>query len=144
MRAPLVFLLVLLTACASGSTPISGDFRNVRGLTMTLRIEPSVVERGQGVTMGINVQNNTGREETLRFPSGQRYDFWITEDDREVWRWSEGMLFTQAVETLEIPGGSGESFGETWRADESGELTVHAELMAEGFTGELTGEVEVR
>lgn len=138
-------LLLSAAACASGSTPISGDFRNVEGMTMTLRVEPSVAELGQGVTLSINLQNNTGREETLTFPSGKRYDFWITDaDDEELWRWSEGKFFTQAVENVAVPGGSGESFSETWRAEASGDFTVHAELFAERFTGELTGELEVR
>lgn len=147
MRGALLGVIVLVTAaaCASGSEPISGDFRNVEGMTMTLRVDPSVAELGQGVALSINVQNNTGREETLTFPSGKLYDFWITDaDDEELWRWSEGRFFTQAVENVQVPGGSGESFSETWRADTSGELTVHAELLAQRFTGELTGELEVR
>lgn len=139
-----VLVVVATSACASGSDPISGDFRNVEGITMTLRVDPAVAELGQGVTLSINLQNNTGRDETLTFPSGKKFDFWITDGAEEVWRWSEGMFFTQAVEEVEIPGGSGESFSQTWRAATTGELTVHAELFAERFTGEMTGELEVR
>lgn len=137
-------LALLLVACAQGGDPISGDARNVGGVTMTFRIDPAVVKRGRSVQLSLNLKNNTGTDETLRFPSTQKYDFWVERDGEEVWRWSDGMVFAQVLTRDRIPGQGGLSFTESWEATEVGEFAAFAEFLADGYRGELEGEIEVR
>jgi hypothetical protein len=102
------------------------------------------VRLGEAVAMRIRLINNSGQSETLRFPSGKRYDFWVVDaDGGEVWRWSEDRMFTQAVEEDELAGQAGVSYSEAWQPSETGEYVVHGELTAEGYEGPFTVEVRV-
>lgn len=142
-RTVAVAALLLATSCAEPSVPVSGDARNVGVVTVTMRARPAEVRVGDSVQLTLRLVNNSGRAETLRFPTGQRYDFWITRDGREVWRWSDGLVFTQAVEIDELAGQSGTTFQESWRADAAGSFEVHGEVLADGYEGPMSGELVV-
>ncbi|MFL5603160.1 MAG: BsuPI-related putative proteinase inhibitor, partial [Gemmatimonadaceae bacterium] len=46
----------------------------------------------------LNVRNNTTKMLELRFPDGQTHDFVVKDfAGKEVWRWSEGRMFTSAM-----------------------------------------------
>lgn len=70
-------------------------------------------------------------EETAAFNSGQLYDFVVTQDGREVWRWSQGRAFHQAFVTRTFTGGELHAFSEVWDGRDA-----HGEPV--------TGTVEVR
>jgi hypothetical protein len=57
---------------------------------------------GRPITFVLVAQNAGGEPARLTFPSGQPYDLVVVRDGAEVWRWSAGRSFTQAVreETL--------------------------------------------
>lgn len=135
---------LVFAACVSGGAPISGQARNVGAVTMTLRIEPKRLKAGQTVRLHLNLVNNSGRPTTLKFASGQRYDFWVTRSGREVWRWSADRAFIQAEQIDELAGQSSQQYAESWQADEPGRYIAHAKLLAEGYAGDLEGEVIVQ
>lgn len=79
---------------------------------------------------------NTGKHfAEVRFPNGQTYDFVVVDSvGREVWRWSNGHLFTQGVQNKQI------AAGETMRVTETmtdtlkpGRYTAIAVLKSENF-----------
>lgn len=131
-----------LTACA-GTQSITGERRNVGGVTVTFRVEPARVQVGQAVRLTVRLVNNTGNRQRLTFPSAKLYDFWVTLDGEEVWRWSDERVFAQQVTHETIDGQSGTSFDESWTPESRGTFVAHAELEAEGYGGDLTGEVRV-
>jgi len=59
-----------------------------------------------GVEMVLTVTNQSQEPVEFTFSSGMHHDFVIERQGREVWRWSAGRMFTQAVttETLEPAG----------------------------------------
>lgn len=140
--AVLTAMLGLVAACAGGSQ-ISGERRNVGSVTVTLRIEPSAPRVGQPVRLALRLVNNAGTSERLTFPSGKRYDFWVTDGSEEVWRWSAGQAFVQIVTSEELAGQTSTLYDETWTPEQAGSYVVHASLEAERYDGELTGTVEV-
>lgn len=140
-----VLLAALASACFSAGPPISGDSVNVSDVTMSFRVDPAVVEAGEGVGLAVNLRNNGGQPQTLGFRSAQRAEFWVTrEDGREVWRFSDGRSFAQVLEDEVIPPQSGTSFTATWRPDSRGTYTAHARVLAAGYDRTLRGEVTVR
>lgn len=144
MRRAVVFLLAgLACACGAGRDEITGDARPVGPVTVTFKADPATVREGQSVRLSFKLVNNSGQAETLTFPSGQKYDFWATLDGREVWRWSEGKAFTQAIVHEEIAGQGGVTYTETWTPEEAGTYEVHGALAAQDFTGDYSGEVIV-
>ena len=122
---------------------MSGDRRTVGDVTIAFTITPARVEVGKAVRLAIRLTNHGGRPEELAFASGQLYDFWVTQADDEVWRWSDDMTFTQATQEKTIASQDTLTLSESWTAAGTGESIVHALLKADGFDRELTGTVQV-
>ena len=133
---------LVLAACASSSN-VSGERRNIGGVTMTFTVVPSRVKRGQAVRLTIRLVNNAGTPAKLTFPSSQKYDFWITSGGREIWRWSSGRMFAQEVARQEIGGQTGIVFSESWSPEQAGTLAAHAEFLAQTYRGGMKGSLIV-
>jgi hypothetical protein len=81
-------------------------------------------------------------------PSSQLYEFIVQKEDDEIWRWSDGKVFTTALTPVSIPGGSPHSFKETWQIDpglitEEGCYTIRAIFIASGQEVEKEINVEI-
>ncbi|MDX1933191.1 MAG: BsuPI-related putative proteinase inhibitor [Capsulimonadales bacterium] len=84
-------------------------------LTSALAVTPSVVAAGSEVTLNYSVRNGSSAPVTLRFSSGQRFDAIATNPERlPIWQLSRGMMFTQALGQVVIPGGETRTFTATW------------------------------
>lgn len=124
--ATLPVLLVLLGAGCAGTTA---------GGTMNGPLLPSL----QASTLDDSVHfvlqvTNTGTEPVeLRFRSGQSHDFVVLDGEREIWRWSGEMMFTQALRRETLAPGATLTFEEAWRPPETlqGELVAVGRLVAE-------------
>ena len=84
----------------------------------------------QGVNLALHVTNKSGKRIELRFPSGQTHDFAILDaQGDEVWRWSEGRMFTQALQTRQLGDGETITYQDRWSgAALRGRYTVVATL----------------
>jgi len=98
---------------------------------------------GNGVVFRFTVSNGTGGPVELTFRDGCRADFAVRREDgeddgdgedgeggEEVWRWSEGRMFTQAVGHARLEPGEEAVFEEEWPDPESGDYTAEATLRA--------------
>jgi hypothetical protein len=116
-----IALLVLLAAlaplgCASRGPADSreaADGRRSGRLLVGLGVEGQdaragrlAAVAGRPVTFVVVLENRGADPARLVFPTGQSADLTISRDGSEVWRWSAGQAFTQAVreETLEAGG----------------------------------------
>jgi hypothetical protein len=83
-----------------------------------------------GVRLSFFVKNATEKRVELSFPSAHTHDFAILDSvGREVWRWSEGRMFTQALQTRTVGAGEVFSYEDSWDAgDLRGEFTAVATL----------------
>jgi intracellular proteinase inhibitor BsuPI len=115
----------------------------VGGVTVTFKVSPARVQVGEAVRFTFRLINNAGQDALLEFPTGQRYDFWATRNEGETWRWSKGRVFVQQITRATIEPQSGLNFAETWTPELAGTYAVHGELRANGYGGELTGELIV-
>ena len=86
------------------------------------------------------VVENTGDDPAqLTFRDGGHADCAVYDGDEEVWRWSAGRMFTQAIEHQTVEPGETLQFGFEWDVPEPGEYTARAELRAESdCTAETT------
>jgi hypothetical protein len=70
-----------------------------------------------GVTLALHVTNNDRKHVELLFPSGQTHDFAILDSTgKEIWRWSAGRLFTQALQNKVLESHESATFAERWDA----------------------------
>jgi hypothetical protein len=137
-------LFMLLLVCCSSSSNVSGERRNVGSVTMTFTVVPSTAKAGESIRLTIRLVNNAGTTTKLTFPSGQKYDFWITKGGAELWRSSSGQVYTQEVTHQELGGQTGAVFAESWTAGPPGTYLAHAEFKAATYQGEMKGELTVR
>ncbi|MDQ6769285.1 MAG: BsuPI-related putative proteinase inhibitor [Gemmatimonadota bacterium] len=88
----------------------------------------------------LRVTNNTSKMLELRFPDGQTHDF-IVKDfaGKEVWRWSEGRMFTSAMRNETLKGKGVTVFEESWTPrDQHGSFSAVAVLRSNNFPIETT------
>ncbi|MDO8586893.1 MAG: BsuPI-related putative proteinase inhibitor [Armatimonadota bacterium] len=106
---------------------------------MELRTNLTEYPIGKPVRMELVVMNNTDRVMLFTFSSGQQFDFWVTRDGTEVWRWSRGKFFTQALTHLNLAPGQSKTFSTTWNQQDNdgrqvpiGSYVVSAQLTTSG------------
>jgi hypothetical protein len=87
---------------------------------------------GSGVDFAMHVTNLHDHALELRFPSGQTHEFVVIDSaGREVWRWSEGRLFTQSLQTRLLASRETLSFIDRWDGGgRSGRFTAISTLRS--------------
>jgi hypothetical protein len=135
-------IVALCAACAGGGN-VTGERRNVGSVTVTFTATPSKARPGQPVRLVIRLVNNAGTRQTLTFPSGKKYDLWVTSGPSEVWRWSTGQMFTQEVTKQTLEGQTGVAFSESWTPSGTGTFIAHGELFAGGYAGDMKAAITI-
>ncbi|MFC5970398.1 BsuPI-related putative proteinase inhibitor [Halomarina salina] len=101
------------------------------------------VETDGTVRFVFEVENTGEDPEEVTFRNGGHADCAVYDGDDEVWRWSVGQMFTQAIEHETVEPGETLRYGFEWEPPEPGEYTARAELRPEGdCTAETTFSVE--
>ncbi|AUX10619.1 hypothetical protein AArcSl_3008 [Halalkaliarchaeum desulfuricum] len=116
-------------------------------LTSTLSVAPV----DEGFEFSLTVRNDDDEPVELSFRSGQRVDFVVervddadgTGDGQEVWRYSDGRLFTQALGRETLEPGESLSYGAIWEDPPAGEYEVRGVLTAENVDAEASMVVSV-
>ena len=110
------------------------------GLSADLYVRAS----GTDITFALHVVNSAKKNVELTFPSGQTHDFVVADSvGREVWRWSEGRMFTQALRNKLLGKGETLELVETMKRDKplpAGRYTARAVLTSRNFP--ITREAE--
>jgi hypothetical protein len=78
------------------------------GVKLVLEADKGSYAQGEPILLTLRVMNRTPGPVSLHFRSGQRYDLLVEDPQgRQVWRWSTGRVFIQALgeETLRPAGG---------------------------------------
>jgi hypothetical protein len=139
----LVFVAALIYACGprSHSSESTGN-RTVDGPPIVTALDVTVKN---GVSFALHVTNNATRRIELTFPSGQTHDIVVLDSiGREVWRWSEGRMFTQALQNRVIESSETLTYEATWKAlPPAGNYVVVAQLMSENQPVEQRAEFSI-
>ncbi|HHT70827.1 MAG TPA: LysM peptidoglycan-binding domain-containing protein [Firmicutes bacterium] len=88
--------------------------RETECFRLTLSTDRTSYTRGTPVTMKLTKTNTCRRTQTLTYLTGQRYEFEIRQDNRLIWRWSDGRAFSQAVQRIHARPGETMIFTEQW------------------------------
>lgn len=62
----------------------------------------------------LQVTNTSADPVTLEFGSGQSFDFIVSREGQEVWRWSADRMFTQALRSEVLGASETRSYRATW------------------------------
>jgi hypothetical protein len=84
------------------------------------------------VAFALTVENVGDDAVSLSFRDGQRAEFVAEKPDggEAVWRWSDGRMFTMAVESDELAPGASTTYEAAWPDPPSGEYVARAWLTA--------------
>jgi Intracellular proteinase inhibitor len=116
---------------ATRATPRRGQ----RKLDGKLVPSLNVVRVGQQVRFSFNVANAGTRRVEVKFPSGQTHDIVVLDSaGRELWRWAEGRMFTEARQYRSISGGDSLLLEDDWnRPTATGRLVAVAVLKSTNY-----------
>lgn len=89
----------------------------------------------ESVKFALRVVNNTRKMVEINFPDGQTHDFVVNDSTgKEVWRWSEGRMFTSAMRSKTLKGKDETVFEESWETTgHHGSFTAIATLRSQNF-----------
>ena len=99
-----------------------------------------------GIEFDFRVTNNTPRKLELLFPTGQTHEVVVVDSlGREVWRWSEGRMFTQALQNKLVESSATLAWQAAWRSEvPAGRYVAIASLLSENKPLEERVTFEVR
>jgi hypothetical protein len=150
MHNRLILPLLCAASVAFAAAPFSHDEKAVAGTKhhAVEKIAPIVstfdITRQQDdadkLRFALRVTNNTSKMLELRFPDGQTHDFVVKDfAGKEVWRWSEGRMFTSAMRSETLKGKGETVFEESWNPKgQHGSFTAVAVLRSNNFPIETT------
>lgn len=76
------------------------------GTAPTLTVDaPDDLVAGEPVTWRLTITNPTDEDVTYGFPTAQQGEVTLRDGDVERYRWSDGMVFAQALTELTVPAG---------------------------------------
>lgn len=96
---------------------------------MTLEADLDVDVDGS-VTFVFEVVNAAPQSREVTYRGGLGADVAVYEGDREVWRYSDGRAFTQALRSVVLEPGESVRHEATWADPSPGEYTAEASLVA--------------
>ena len=119
MRILKILLFSFLLVSCGGSSDSDDSNNSQLQVSLILRDifdqESDSFIQGEEIELFLEITYNGSETVTLNFNSGQQYDFYIlSSEETELWRWSDGKGFTQALTELVIPAGETFAVTEVW------------------------------
>lgn len=159
----LLLILLVITACNSNNdqqetkpdeTESPNEEENTDNQTeevfsdLVIDTKLNVQQTNQKLLFDIQLLNQTDSKHEVTFNSGQKFDVFVEDQSgQELYRYSEGKMFTQAIEKVVLKGGEKISWQDEWELPEelnAETLTVTAKVKVSKFNGkEVTDQSKV-
>lgn len=147
MKTIVVLAIILLVSTLSNFC-----FAFNESLSQDVRSSQNWYPAGENVPIIYTIKNTGSAPITYRFTSGKQFDIWVTDNGNEVYRLSDGMMYSQAFSNITLDPGESKEFRAAWnqrdksnRAVDPGFYTIHAKLLPMGAsTNEVSSRVTVR
>jgi hypothetical protein len=148
ITVPLLAAAVVIFACGPRNQPSAVAARPAVSADSTVYADV-VVDAPVGaraVRFTLAVSNATGKRVELTFPSGQTHDFVVLDaTGREVWRWSDGRMFTQLMQNRLLEARDVITWEQRWPTPPgSGRYTLVALLRSDSHPVEKRVEFSVQ
>ncbi len=146
----LVCIAVLAFACGprprGDGSPERSPVKRSATADARAPLAPSLdVAVNDGVQFNFDITNAGERKLELIFNDGRTHDIVVMDTlGREVWRWSEGRMFTQTVQARVLRASDTMSFAEAWTDAKPGSYVAVASLPSRNYPVEQRVEFVVR
>ena len=155
MKGRIIFglMCIAVLAFACGPRPNTGEVAGTSHATHGRSIAPNGpalvstlgVTVKNGVKMDFRVVNEGSKRLEVNFPSGKTHEVVVVDSlGREVWRWSDGRMFTQTLQNKVLHASDTLDYDAEWRNAPAGKYTVIATLASENYPMEQRAEFVVR
>lgn len=133
-RLTTCFLLVaLIVGCGTNKENINYNGGETNDMTSILH----VMKVGDKMRFELSLTNETSERVVLLFPSGQQFEIVVRDQNGdEVYRYSEGKMFTMAIVTKEMAPGETLVWEDEWEEAVPGSYLVTGELQIMSMNGE--------
>lgn len=135
ITVPLLVTAVLVFACGprSQTSLVAARPAAAADTTVIAAVRVEAAPGARSVKFALSVTNRTSKRVELNFPSGQTHDFVVLDaTGREVWRWSDGRMFTQLMQNRLLEARDMVTYDERWPAPPSaGAYTLVAVLHSD-------------
>jgi hypothetical protein len=151
-KVPFTLACVAVLAFACGPRSGTRESATANAPTRSVSVDPRApltpaldISVDDDVRFAFSVTNAGSKRLEVRFPSGRTHDVVVLDSlGREVWRWSEGRLFTQAVQNRVVRASDVLSFEEEWKDAAPGRYTAVVSLASNNYPVEHRAEFVVR
>lgn len=110
---------------------------------MTLAGSLSATVDDDGVQFTYEVENAGDDAVSLQFSDAQTHDVVVRQDGAEVWRFSQGRMFAQMLNSESLDAGDSLVYEARWSEPENGDYEVEAFLAANDADATATTTVSV-
>jgi hypothetical protein len=143
VKAPVAFTGIALAALAFACAPRSrsGDAATRAARAQkgeAPRIESALAVNSEsdanGVRFAFHVTNAGGGKVEMQFPTGQTHDVVVLDTlGKEVWRWSQGRMFTKLMQNKVLRTADTLAFDERWKDASRGQYVAVARLASGNY-----------
>lgn len=146
----LLFVAVLAFACGPRARSEARSAARSNGAPVArsanASLTPSLaVSVEDGVRFAFAVENQGAKKLEVKFRDGRTHDLVVLDSlGREVWRWSEGKMFTQAMQAHVLRTSDALRYEGEWEAPGPGRYVAVATLASMNYPMERKVEFEVR
>lgn len=132
ITVPLLIAAGLVFACGPRTPSSVATARPKSGADHGIMSHVFVDTANGSVRFAIEVTNDSPKRVELTFPDGRTHDFVVQDSTgREVWRWSAGRLFTQAMQNRLLDARHSTTYHERWSPPGPGRYTLDAQLHSD-------------
>jgi len=90
-------------AAQTSAPPPHVHHKKSHDVATTFDVAQTKTSNGHHLDFALRVTNNTAKTVELRFANGMTHDFIVMDSlGRTVWRWSDGRMFTQAMQSKTV------------------------------------------
>jgi len=107
-----ILLIWLILGCKVKDSIVSKKLSN--SLELSLKTDKTVYQPKEPITLELNLTNKGDVTFKETFRSAQKYDFVVTRDDKEIWRWSHDRMFAMVLTEFALEPQKSATYRETW------------------------------
>ena len=112
-------VFLLLTVGEAGSSWGQDDENTLR---LSITTSKAAYPLGEPIKLSLAVKNISEHHVTLTFASSKQYDFIVTREGHELWKWSNGQMFAMVLTRLVLDPQESRSFEADWlQTDRTGQ-----------------------
>lgn len=106
-----------------------GQFEKMKKVAQVVRTDLQVEQKGEDFILQYTLENVSGDDLLVTFPSGQEFDFFVYNQNNElVYRWSDGKMFIMAIHETVLPAEEQIQIQEVWDGrDKNGKVVPPGE-----------------